>query len=245
MSKKSSKKSAATRDITLSHALFTQGFGTRRDCDGLVLNGLVSIAGRVADDPDELVSPEGLVLTVEGRDWPWREFALVLLNKPTGYECSQKPKHWPSVMTLLPPPLRWRSGGDVQPVGRLDQDTTGVLLLTDDGALIHKLTHPKKHVDKVYEITCARPVTPEQVAQLRAGVVLNDDPAPVRSEECEATGEFTLRMMLTEGKYHQVKRMVAAVGNHVESLHRRSFGRITIPEGLAPGQWCWIHPQDI
>jgi 16S rRNA pseudouridine516 synthase len=67
----------------------------------------------------------------------------------------------------------------------------------------------------------------------------------VRSEECEATGEFTLRMMLTEGKYHQVKRMVAAVGNHVESLHRRSFGRITIPEGLAPGQWCWIDPQDI
>ncbi|WP_434738344.1 pseudouridine synthase [Sphaerotilus sp.] len=231
--------------MTLSHALFTQGFGTRRDCDGLVLNGLVSIAGRVTDDPDEAVSPEGLVLNVEGRDWPWREFAVVMLNKPTGYECSQKPKHWPSVMTLLPPPLRWRSGGDVQPVGRLDQDTTGVLLLTDDGALIHKLTHPKKHVDKVYEITCARPVTDEQVQQLRAGVVLNDDPQPVRSEECAATGEFTLRMMLTEGKYHQVKRMVAAVGNHVESLHRRSFGRITIPDGLAPGQWCWIDPQDI
>ena len=245
MSKKSSKKSTAARDITLSHALFTQGFGTRRDCDGLVLNGLVSIAGRVADDPDELVAPEGLVLTVEGRDWPWRAFALVLLHKPVGYECSQKPKHWPSVMTLLPPPLRWRSGGDVQPVGRLDQDTTGVLLLTDDGALIHRLTHPKKHVDKVYEITCARPVTDAQVQQLRAGVVLNDDPVPVRSEECEATGEYTLRMVLTEGKYHQVKRMVAAVGNHVEALHRRSFGRITLPEGLAPGQWCWIDPLDI
>lgn len=239
MAKKSSRRAAA---LSVSQALFSQGFGTRRDCDGLVLNGRVAIAGRVIDDPDEPVETDGLVLTVEGRDWPWHEKALILLHKPAGYECSQKPKHWPSVMTLLPPPLRWRSGGDLQPVGRLDQDTTGLLLLTDDGALIHRLTHPKKHVDKVYEVSCARLVTEEQLAKLRAGVVLNDDPAPVRSEECEITGEFTLRMMLTEGKYHQVKRMIAAVGNHVEALHRSRFGRLTIPDGLAPGQWCWVDP---
>ena len=85
-----------------------------------MLNGRVAIAGRVIDDPDEPVETDGLVLTVEGRDWPWHEKALILLHKPAGYECSQKPKHWPSVMTLLPPPLRWRSGGDLQPVGRLD-----------------------------------------------------------------------------------------------------------------------------
>lgn len=242
MAKKTPRRPAA---IPVAHALFTQGFGTRRDCDGLVLNGLVAIAGRVLDDPDEPVGTDGLVLTVEGRDWPWHEKALILLNKPAGYECSQKPGAWPSVMTLLPPPLRWRSGGDLQPVGRLDQDTTGLLLLTDDGGLIHRLTHPKKHVAKVYQVGCARPVEAGQVARLLAGVVLDDDPQPVRAAACEPTGERTLDLTLTEGKYHQVKRMIAAVGNHVEALHRSRFGRLAIPEGLAPGQWCWVDPADI
>jgi 16S rRNA pseudouridine516 synthase len=244
MAKKSSRKPAAGT-LGVAHALFTQGFGTRRDCDGLVLNGLVSIAGRVLDDPDEPVATAGLVLTVEGRDWPWHEKALILLHKPAGFECSQKPSAWPSVMTLLPPPLRWRSGGDLQPVGRLDQDTTGLLLLTDDGALIHRLTHPKKHVAKVYEVTCARPVEPGQVERLLAGVVLDDDPQPVRAAACAVSGECQLSLTLTEGKYHQVKRMVAAVGNHVEALHRSRFGRLVIPDGLAPGQWCWVDPAEI
>jgi 16S rRNA pseudouridine516 synthase len=244
MAKKSSRKSTAGT-LGVAHALFTQGFGTRRDCDGLVLNGLVSIAGRVLDDPDEPVPTAGLVLTVEGRDWPWHEKALILLHKPAGFECSQKPSAWPSVMTLLPPPLRWRSGGDLQPVGRLDQDTTGLLLLTDDGALIHRLTHPKKHVAKVYQVTCARPVEPGQVERLLAGVVLDDDPQPVRAAACAVTGDHTLDLTLTEGKYHQVKRMIAAVGNHVEALHRSCFGQLAIPDGLAPGQWCWADPANI
>ena len=101
----------------------------------------------------------------------------------------------------------------MQPVGRLDDDTTGLLLLTDDGALIHRLTSPKHHVAKVYEVRrCMRYAhrDAQQVEQLRAGVVLHDDPRPVRAAACEATGERQLRLTLTEGKYHQVKRMVAA-----------------------------------
>jgi 16S rRNA pseudouridine516 synthase len=225
--------------MKLAQILFTQGFGTRRVCAGLVDAGLVRLDGQVLDDPDAEFATEGLVLEVEGRAWPYHAKALVLLHKPAGYECSQKPRHHPSVMTLMPAPLRQRG---VQPIGRLDEDTTGLLLLTDDGTLIHRLTSPKKHVPKVYEVGCKHPVSSQQVDRLLAGVVLDDDPAPVRASACERAGEQGLRLTLTEGKYHQVKRMVAAVGNRVETLHRSRFGPLVVPADLAPGQWQWVDP---
>ena len=196
--------------MKLSQLLFSQGFGARRECEGLVLGGHVTVAGRVEDDPFHDVEPEGLIFGVRGQAWPYRAKALVVMHKPAGYECSQKPKHHPSVISLLPMPLRVRG---LQPVGRLDEDTTGLLLLTDDGALIHRLTSPKKHVPKVYEIDTIDAVTDAQIDALAHGVVLHDDPLPVRAAACEATGERSLCMTLLEGKYHQVKRMVAAVGN--------------------------------
>ncbi|HSI52288.1 MAG TPA: pseudouridine synthase [Ideonella sp.] len=223
--------------MKLSQILFSQGFGTRRVCAGMVDAGLVRLGERELDDPNEDLPTEGLVLTVEGQRWPYHAKALVLLHKPAGYECSRKPKHHPSVMTLLPAPLRQR---EVQPIGRLDEDTTGLLLLTDDGTLIHRLTSPKHHVPKVYEVGCKHPIDASQVERLLAGVVLDDDPAPVRAAACEAVSELHLRLTLTEGKYHQVKRMLAAVGNRVETLHRSSFGPLHIPETLPAGQWCWI-----
>ena len=223
--------------MRLAQILFSQGFGTRRDCAGLVEQGLVTHAGRLLGDPGEELLLDDLVLRVQGRDWPYHQHALILLNKPAGYECSQRPHHHPSVLALLPPPLRTRG---VQPVGRLDEDTTGVLLLTDDGALIHRLTSPKHHVPKIYEVTTKHAVDPRQLDDLLRGVVLEDDPLPVRAAACEATGERTLRLTLTEGKYHQVKRMVAAVGNRVEALHRSAFGRAVIAPNLQPGQWCWL-----
>ena len=222
---------------TLAQVLFSQGFGTRRECESLVAAGFVSLAGEVCDDPWREVEPEGLEFGVQGQRGPYREKALVMLHKPAGYECSQKPKHHPSVLSLLPAPLRVRG---VQPVGRLDEDTTGLLLLTDDGALIHRLTSPRHHVPKVYEVRCKHPVDEAQLAALRAGVVLDDDPAPVRAAACEADGTHGLRLTLTEGKYHQVKRMVAAAGNRVEALHRSAFGALVLPADLAPGQWRWV-----
>jgi len=231
--------------MKLSHILFSQGFGTRRLCSGLIQHGEVSVNGEVVEDPDEEFEPEGLTFEVSGKSWPYYEKALILLNKPAGYECSQKPKHHPSVMSLLPPPLRERN---VQPIGRLDEDTTGLLLLTDDGALIHKLTSPKHHVPKVYEARCKHPVTPEQVQKLLDGVVLRDPetakfqrpPETVVAHAAEAFDETGLRLTLMEGKYHQVKRMVAAMGNRCESLHRPQFGRLVLPEDLKPGQWTWV-----
>ena len=223
--------------MKLAQVLFSQGMGARRECEGLIVSGHVTLAGQVCDDAFFEVEPEGLVFSVRGELWPYHAKALVVLNKPAGYECSQKPKHHPSVYSLLPGPLRRR---DVQAVGRLDEDTTGLLLLTDDGALIHRLTSPKHHVPKVYEVGCKHPVDDEQVRQLLAGVTLLDDPAPVRAAACERTSESSLSLTLTEGKYHQVKRMIAAVGNRVETLHRSHFGALVLPADLAPGQWRWL-----
>jgi 16S rRNA pseudouridine516 synthase len=226
----------------LAHILFTQGFGTRRVCAGLVAGGHVAVAGRVCDDPAEPFDTEGLQFVVDGVTWPVRERALVMLHKPAGYECSQKPKHHPSVLSLLPPPLRTRG---LQPVGRLDEDTTGLLLLTDDGALIHRLTSPKHHVPKVYQVTCKHVVDETQLQRLLAGVVLDDDPAPVRAAAVDRTGDNSLALTLTEGKYHQVKRMLAAVGNRVEGLHRSHFGSLAVPASLAAGQWAWVTEADL
>jgi 16S rRNA pseudouridine516 synthase len=221
----------------LAQVLFSQGFGTRRQCEGLIRAGRVKIGGEVIDDPDRAVATEGLMFSVDGVDWPHHTSALIVLNKPAGYECSQRPSHHPSVLSLLPPPLRTRG---VQPIGRLDADTTGLLLLTDDGALIHRLTSPKRHVPKVYAARCAAPATEEQVRRLLDGVVLRDDPRPVRAQQVRATDTHTLELTLTEGKYHQVKRMVAAAGNHVQALHRSRFGALALPANLAPGQWRWL-----
>ena len=234
--------------MRLSQLLYSQGFGARRECEGLIASGYVTLAGQVCDDPFHEVELEGLVFGVRGELWPYHAKALIVMNKPPNVECSQKPKHHPSVYSLLPTPLRRR---DAQSIGRLDADTTGLLLFTDDGALIHRLTSPKHHVPKIYEVGCKHPVTAEQIERLLAGVTLLDDPATVRAAAAETTGEradglYGLRLTLTDGKYHQVKRMLAAVSNRVEDLHRSGFGALTLPADLAPGQWRWLNgPEEI
>ena len=226
-----------TGSTSLAQILFSQGFGTRRECEGLIASGLVSARGRVCDDSSERVDTAGLRFSVRGVEWPYREHALIVLHKPAGFECSQKPRHHPSVYSLLPAPLRRR---DVQAIGRLDEDTTGLLLFTDDGALIHRLTSPKHHVAKVYEVTCTHAVDEAQAQQLIAGVMLLDGATPVRAAACEVTGAKQLRMTLLEGKYHQVKRMIAATGNRVQALHRSEFGAFALPADLPSGAWRWL-----
>jgi 16S rRNA pseudouridine516 synthase len=223
--------------MQLAQVLFSQGFGTRRECASLIAGGHVTLAGHACADPLHDVDTTGLVFGVRDQLWPYHAKALIVLNKLAGHECSQKPRHHPSVYRLLPAPLL---GRNVQCVGRLDEDTTGLLLLSDDGALIHRLTSPKFHLPKVYEVTSRHALDEQQVAQLRAGVHLQGESTPVRAQACEATGERQLRLTLTEGKYHQVKRMIAAVGNRVEALHRSAFGALTLPADLAPGDWRWL-----
>ena len=236
--------------MQLQDILYTQGFGTRRVCAGLSQQGFVTIGGAAVTDPGtDVAVADGLRFTVQGTAWEYHEKAYVLLHKPAGTECSQKPSTWPSIYTLLPSPLRLRPNKGavqgVQAIGRLDQDTTGLLLLTDDGQFIHRMGSPKHHVPKVYEVTVKHPLDDAQVQKLLAGVVLDDDPKPVRAAACEAVAPLHLRLTLTEGKYHQVKRMVAAVGNRVEALHRSQIGALTLPAELAPGQWRWLTASEV
>ena len=246
--------------MQLQEILYSQGFGTRRVCAGLIQQGFVQVYmenGAVApvtvtDSAMEFVAKD-LRFRVQGVEWEYFEKAYVLLNKPAGTECSQKPSTYPSIYTLFPSPLRLRPQKSavqgVQAVGRLDQDTTGLLLLSDDGQFIHQMSSPKKHSPKVYEVTAKHPLDDKQVQRLLAGVVLDDDPKPVRAAACEIVdpdGASThLRLTLTEGKYHQVKRMLAAVGNRVEGLHRSRIGALELPADLAPGQWRWLRANDL
>jgi 16S rRNA pseudouridine516 synthase len=115
-----------------------------------------------------------------------------------------------------------------------------LLLLSDDGAFIHRMASPKHHVPKVYQVTCAQVVSDAQIEQLLQGVVLRDDPKPVAASACTRTGTHSLALTLTQGKYHQVKRMLAAVGNEVLGLHRSQIGGLVLPEDLPVGQWRWL-----
>ena len=237
--------------MRLGDLLFSQGFGTRRVCAGLIERGLVSVGGQPCTDPGAFmdIADPGFAFAVQGVTWPYRERAYLMLHKPAGTECSHRPGAWPSIYTLLPAPLRQRPAPGkvqgVQAVGRLDQDTTGLLLLSDDGAFIHRMNSPRRHVPKVYEVTTKHPLDERQLERLRAGVVLDDDPRPVRAAAAEPVSDTHLRLTLTEGKYHQVKRMVAAVGNRVQALHRSRIGALDLPGDLAPGQWRWLDEGDL
>lgn len=223
--------------LTLDRILQSQGFGTRKGCRLLVRGGDVAVDGRIVDDPDAGFDTDGLSFTVRGEPWTYREFVYLALNKPPNVECSRKPSHHPSVLTLLPEQFRQR---DVQPVGRLDHDTTGMLLLSDDGAFIHAQSSPRRHVPKIYVATTHAPVTPALIAQLEGGVKLIDEPEPL-SGKARQIGEHDLEIALEQGKYHQVKRMLAAAGNHCVALRRTMIGRLTLESlALEEGRWCYL-----
>ena len=230
------------KPLTLEKILFSQGFGTRRYCSDLVYADLVKVNGVLAEDSEEKISTENLQLQVDGEDWEFHEKAYIAFNKPIGYECSHKTSHHPSIYGLLPQPLVERG---IQCVGRLDYDTTGLILMSDDGQFIHKMTTPKKNIGKIYEITTPDPITQKQIDHLLGGVVLDDDPKPCFATACVQKDEKLLAMTIVEGRYHQVKRMMAAVGNHVAALHRTTIGAYTMPSDLPEGEWRWLYPDDL
>ncbi|WP_284190038.1 pseudouridine synthase [Zoogloea oryzae] len=232
--------------MKLERILQNQGFGSRRQCRQLVELGEVRINGEVVDDPGAEIPTSGLVYEIEGEAWTYREKTYLALYKPAGFECSHEPKHHRGVYSLLPHPLVVRN---VQSVGRLDVDTTGLLLFSDDGAFIHNLSSPKKHVPKVYRAELAEDGTDALVERLLAGVSLIDEPQPVKALTARLLAPRTLEMSIDLGKYHVVKRMIAAAGNHVDKLHRHGFGGLALGEGvlagLAEGEWVYLEAADL
>jgi 16S rRNA pseudouridine516 synthase len=238
------------RKDTLADLLHDQGFGTRRDCRRLILDGLVEIgaageggvAWRKAEDPEEAVTPTGLHFKVQGQILPYRESLNIAFHKPVDTECSRAPGHYRSVFSFFPEAFLRR---DLQAVGRLDADTTGLLLFTDSGDLNHFLTSPKRHVPKTYRVETRHPIAADQVERLRAGVELRSEDGPTLPARVEMLGDKVCLLTIAEGKYHQVKRMFAAVGNRVEKIHRVAIGGLKLDDALAPGAWRFLEPEDL
>jgi 16S rRNA pseudouridine516 synthase len=225
--------------LTLDRILQSQGFGTRKWCSELIASGEVRIAGKPIVDSRVAIEADGLVFKVFDESWVYRRHVYIALNKPTDFECSRKASHHPGVLTILPEQFTRR---DVQPVGRLDHDTTGLLLMSDDGPFIHTQSSPKRHIPKVYVATAHDPVTPELVTKLLAGVKLHDEPVPLAAVTCRILAPHQLEIVLEQGKYHQVKRMLAAAGNHCVALQRSQIGGLKLDTlGLAEGEWCYLN----
>jgi 16S rRNA pseudouridine516 synthase len=229
--------------LSLDRILQSQGFGSRKWCRELIDDGEVAIDGTVVTDYKQQFDTEDLSFTLFDEVWQYREHIYIALNKPADFECSRKPSHHPGVLTLLPEQFGWR---DVQPVGRLDHDTTGLLLLSDDGAFIHAQSSPKRHVPKLYVATTHEAVTDALVAQLLGGVQLHDEPAPLAAQSCRQIDTHRIEIVLEQGKYHQVKRMLAAAGNHCDALARTAIGGLTLEGlGLEQGEWCYLEPAQL
>ena len=223
--------------MDLESILFRQGFGSRRQCRSLIAEGRVAVDGAVRTDVSATFALDDLTFTVDGTAWRYRERAYLMLNKPAGYECSREPQHHLSVFSLLPVQLAARG---VQCVGRLDEDTTGLLLLSDDGQFVHAYTSPKRKVPKTYLATTRYALDERQLRALGEGVLLHGEKAPIAAAAVRMRDEKLLEITVNEGKYHQVKRMIAAAGNRCEALHREKIGSLALPATLAFGAWQWL-----
>lgn len=227
--------------MILEKMLQSQGFGSRKYCQQIIKSGAVQIHNEVVTEAKTKLDLNELEFSVYGKHYQYREKIYIALNKPAGYECSHQATHHFGVFELFDDVLMNRG---LQCVGRLDQDTTGLLLLTDDGQFLQALTHPKKHVPKVYRMLTADAVTDEQLQLLEQGVELRNELGIFAATDVKRLSEFEMQMAIHQGVYHQVKRMLAAVGNKVEKLHRQQIGQLALAD-LEEGQWMYLNAEQI
>lgn len=226
---------------SLVKILQSQGFGSRSQCIRLIRQSGVAIEGERYREPKELFETDDLEFEVAGVKDVFREFVYLAMNKPAGFESSHSPQHHDSVFSLLPERLVSRR---VQCVGRLDVDTEGLLLFTDDGQFSHRITSPRGRVSKTYLARLKHRVSPEQVERLREGVELNQETGLFRAAEISRLDEHLVRLSVERGCYHQVRRMFAAVSNRVEGLRREAIGGLALPN-LGEGGWCFLGPGEL
>ena len=226
--------------MNLIKHLANLGYGSRKEMQKLIRMGIITDAAGQALDADTAVTHDDIRFNDKPLD---PDFGVVLLmNKPTGYVCSLKDRG-NLVYELLPARFAERKPV-LSTIGRLDADTSGLLLFTDDGDFLHKIISPKNHVAKIYEVTCARPIESGYGEIFASGtLVLNEEKDALKPAFLEVTGEKTARLTLYEGRYHQVRRMFAAVGNHVETLHRAQMAELTLGD-LKPGKWRILNAEE-
>ena len=209
----------------------SQGLYSRSDVKYLVNRKRVAIDGEVVRSSSQKADPEKNVITIDGKPLTVKKQIYLMLHKPKGYVSATEDKEHQTVLALVPP--EWK-GRDLFPAGRLDKDTTGLMIITDDGVLAHNILSPRKHVQKVYGVELDIPVTEEMQQGFAAGVELND--GICKEAELVITGEKTAEVTLKEGRYHQIKRMFGCYGAKVVELHRIAMGDLYLPDDLAEGE---------
>lgn len=236
------------KTIRLDKYLSLAGIASRTETAKAVRGGEVLVEGVFAKKPDMQVDPDTVRVSFKGQPVVYRRFTYVLLHKPDGVVSATEDGREQTVLELLPEELR-RVRPPLFPCGRLDKHTTGLMLLTNNGELSHRLLSPARHVDKTYGFSVKFPLSEEDVRALEEGVDIGGyvtapcrvEPEPPCPEERGSHGRITLH----EGKYHQIKLMMAARHNQITSLHRLSFGPLTLDSSLEPGQWRFLTREEI
>ena len=228
--------------MRLDKFLVSTGKISRSDAGRAARGGKITVNGIVEKKADRHIDPDKDVVTLHGERIVYRRYTYILLNKPAGYVSATEDGRDPTVLTLLPEELQ-RIG--LFPCGRLDKYTLGLMLLTNDGDLSHRLLSPRHHVEKRYAYTCRHPLSSEDMERLEGGVELEDGyvtkPARMLAEDQSLSGII----ILTEGKYHQIKRMFEAVDNKIETLERVTFGPLTLDPSLSRGEWRYLTDDEI
>lgn len=223
------------------------GYGSRRDIERMAASERMLLDGLPVDDVSNRIAittdlPTRMI--IDGEPLDPLPGIMIVLHKPLGVTCSHK-EDGPLVYQLLPP--RWRDRDPaISSVGRLDKETSGILLMTDDGALLHRIIAPKRHVAKRYRVDLARPLNGDEADVFGAGsLMLQSDDKPLLPAQFEPLSERSGLLTLHEGRYHQVRRMFAAVGNHVEALHRDQIGGLGLPHDLSAGEWRLLNMAEV
>lgn len=210
-----------------------QGSISRSDAKTMIRKGQILVNGTAVKSADAKIDPEKDIITINGKDVAYRQFMYIMLNKPDGVICATRDGLSETVLELLPPDFR-RKG--IFPAGRLDKDTEGFVFITDDGALAHRMLSPKKHVEKEYIVTLEKPAEEGYIELFASGMTIDGDEKCLPAKLIMTDRPDVVRLILHEGKYHQVKRMMEAAGNRVTHLKRVRMGGITLDPTLASGE---------
>lgn len=215
----------------LDKIIASQGEFSRKDVKKLVSQKRITIDGKLALNSDIKIDSENSLIIIDGKELNIKKFLYLILNKPKGYISATEDKKALTVLDLVPDEL-FRA--DLFPAGRLDKDTTGLMIITNDGMLAHNILSPKKHVKKIYEVTIDIPVTEKMVKKFADGIMLND--GECKPGKLEITGEYTCRVTISEGRYHQIKRMFGCLKAKVIELNRICIGNLHLPNNLKQGE---------